>query len=111
MADILKVLGQATPSAATVTDLYTVPSNKATVISYVAICNRSATVATKVRLSIAPAGAADATSQYIVYDYLLQPNETLFTAQGSTLATTDKMRGYNETANVTWTVCGTEVPA
>lgn len=108
MADTLKILGQSAPSAATLTDIYTVPAVTSAAVSSIMVANRSAT-ATSIRVSIAPAGAADATSQYIVYDLAIAGNDVITLNVGITLATTDKIRVYATLATVSFSVFGVEV--
>lgn len=108
MADTLKVLGQASLAATTLTDLYTVPAATGTTISSVVLCNRSATPTT-FRLSVAQAGAADAVAQYLYYDVPLAGNDTYVATIGITLAATDKIRAYVGAATVSVTVFGVEV--
>ncbi len=108
MADTFKVLGQSKPSATTLTDIYTVPGATSTTVSTITVCNQSST-ATSFRISIAPAGAADATSQYIYYDVAIAGNDTFACTAGFTLATTDKIRVYNTLATLSFSVFGVEV--
>jgi hypothetical protein len=108
MADTFKVLGQSKPSATTLTDLYTVPAATSTTVSTITVCNQSST-ATSFRISIAPAGAADATSQYIYYDVAIAGNDTFACTVGFTLATTDKIRVYNTLATLSFSVFGVEI--
>lgn len=108
MAETLKVLGQAAPSATTLTDLYTVPASTSVVVSSIVVCNRSAT-ATTFRVSVAIAGAADANPQYLYYDVALPGNDTFIATVGLTLAATDKVRVYTGAATVTFQVFGTEL--
>lgn len=108
MADILKVLAQSAPLATTLTDLYTVPALTQVAVSSIVICNRGGS-ATKFRVSVAPAGAVDATSQYIYYDQSVPATDTFVATIGITLATTDKVRVYANNANLTFSLFGTEV--
>lgn len=108
MADTLKVLGQLTPAATTVTDLYTVGAGKSATVSSITVCNRAATAAT-FRVSVAAAGAADALSQYIFYDQAIDANSTFVVTIGITLAATDEIRVYTSTANFSITAFGVEV--
>lgn len=108
MTDTLKVLGQSAPGAATLTDLYTVPGATNTAVSSVTVCNRSATPTT-FRLSVAPAGAADAVAQYLYYDVPLAGNDTFVATVGLTLAATDKVRCYATLATVSFGLYGVEV--
>ena len=108
MPQTLKVLGQSAPTAATLTDLYTVPAATQTTVSSITVCNRSAT-ATTFRLSVAVAGAADATTQYLYYDVDINGNDTFTATLGITLGATDKIRCYATLATVTFTAFGVEV--
>ncbi len=67
MANAYKVLAQSAPSAATATDVYTVPAATETVISTVIIANRAATAGT-FRLSVRPNGGTQTDAMYCAYD-------------------------------------------
>jgi hypothetical protein len=108
MADTFKILGQAALAATTSTAVYTVPASTSTTVSSVTICNRGTTPCS-FRLSTAIAGAALANAQYIYYDQPLDPNSTFVATLGVTLATTDVIRAYASTANVSVNVFGVEV--
>lgn len=108
MTDTLKVLGQSAPGAASLTDLYTVPGATSAAVSSVTVCNRSATPTT-FRLSVAPAGAADAVAQYLYYDVPIAGNDTFVATVGLTLAATDKVRCYATLATVSFSLFGVEV--
>ena len=107
MAQVLKVLGQSNPSAATLTTLYTVPAVTTAVGSSITICNRSAT-ATSFRLAVRPAGAAIANEQYIYYDVAIGGNDTFIATIGITLATTDVVSVYATLATLSFNLFGTE---
>lgn len=108
MADTLKVLGQAALAATTLTDVYTVPGATSATVSSVTVCNRDA-AATTFRFAVAIAGAADATKQYLYYDFALPGNETFVFTLGVTLATTDVLRAYAVSANVSVNIFGVQV--
>lgn len=108
MAAVRKILGQSAPSATTATDLYTVPASTSTVISSLIVCNRAATQAT-FRVSASAAGAATANKDYIYYDVIIPPNDTFIATVGLTLATTDKVRVYASTANLSFGIYGEEL--
>lgn len=99
---VANTVKQSKPSATTLTDLYTVPSSTSAVCSTITVCNQSAT-ATSFRISVAPAGAADATSQYLYYDVAIPGNDTFATTIGVALATTDVIRVYNTLATLSFT--------
>jgi hypothetical protein len=108
MADTNKILGQSAPGATTPTTLYTVPAATSTTVSSIVVCNRGGS-ATTFRISLAPGGAGDATSQYLYYDVAIAGNDTFAFTGGLTLATTDLIRVYAGNANLTFSVYGVEV--
>jgi len=108
MADTYKILAQTNPSAATLTDSYTVPAATSAVVSSIIVANRSAT-ATTFRISLAAAGAANNDKQYLYYDTPIGGNDTFVATIGVTLATTDVLRVYATLATCSFTVTGVEV--
>lgn len=107
MTTTRKVLAQVgSPTAATVTDLYTQPGGD-TVVSALMVCNTSST-ATTISVSVAIAGAGDALSQYVVRLMTIGGNETISLLQGVTLAATDKIRVLNTLATVNFHLYGQE---
>lgn len=109
MPTTYKILGQQAPAATTATDLYTVPAATQAVVSSIIICNRSSTVSATFRISASVAGAATANKDYIYYDLILGANDTFIATIGLTLATTDKIRVYASTANLSFTAVGSEI--
>lgn len=105
MAETFKILGQSAPSAATLTDIYT--ASEQTVVTTMWVANRSATPTT-FRVSVAPAGAGDAVSQYIYYDLPIPGNDT-FEFGPIGLENTDVIRVYATLATVTFIVSGLEI--
>jgi hypothetical protein len=108
MATSYKVLGQSAPAATTNTDLYTVPSATSAVASTLSICNRGAVPAT-IRVAVRPAGAAIANQHYIVYGASVNTNDTLFLTIGIALATTDVVTVYSSTADLSFSLFGSEL--
>lgn len=107
MADTYKTLAQVNPSAATLTDAYTVPAATQAVIAGVHVANRS--VATSFRVSVAVAGAADDNKQYIAYDVSIGDNETIVVGKGITLQPTDKIRVRATLATLSFNIFGDEI--
>jgi hypothetical protein len=103
-----KTLGQAAPAATTSTDLYTVPASTSAVVSTITIANRAATPAT-FRLSQSLTGAALANQDYLVYDSAIPASGFITLTLGITMATTDKLRVYASTANLSFNAFGTEL--
>lgn len=108
MATAYKVLGQSAPAATTATTLYTVPATTQTVCSTLTVCNRD-TATTTYRVAVRPAGASLANQHYIVYNAILPGNATDTISIGATLATTDVVTVYAESANVSFTLFGSEL--
>lgn len=108
MATTYKTLGQAAPAATTSTDLYTVPAATSAIISTIVVTNRSATDAT-FRISQSLAGAVLANKDYLVYDTTVPGSGFITLTLGVTMATTDKLRVYASTANLSFNVFGTEL--
>jgi hypothetical protein len=107
MATTPKVLGQSAPLAATLTDLYTVPGATNTTASSITVCNTSASP-TSFRISVAIAGAVDATSQYLYYDVIIPGTDTFIATVGATLEATDVIRVYATLATLTFQAFGIE---
>ncbi len=108
MTQIYLVLGQSDPSAATLTDLYTVPAATEAVVSSIIVANRSGTITT-FRVAIAPAGAADANQHYIARDVSIGGNVVFEITIGITLAATDKIRVYATLATLSFNAFGSEI--
>jgi hypothetical protein len=108
MGTIYKVLGQQNPAATTATTLYTVPSSTSAIASTLNICNLSASNVT-VRVAVCPAGAALANVHYLTYDTNLPANDSIAMTLGITLATTDVVKVYANTGNVSFSLFGTEI--
>jgi len=107
MATTPKVLGQSAPLATTLTALYTVPGATNATVSSVTVCNTSATPTT-FRISVAPAGAGDALSQYLFYDVTIPGNDSFIATVGLTLEATDIIRVYATLATLSFSAFGIE---
>lgn len=107
MAIAYKVLGQSAPSATTNTNLYTVPSATQAVCSTLAICNRG--VSTTFRVAVRPAGAAIANQHYVVYDNYVEQGDSIMLTLGLSLAATDIVTVYAGTANLSFSLFGSEI--
>tara|TARA_R110002126_G_scaffold51939_1_gene141847 strand:+ start:21206 stop:21535 length:330 start_codon:yes stop_codon:yes gene_type:complete len=107
MANVLKVLGQVDPLAATLTTLYTVPGATTCGVSSIIVCNRSAT-ATSFRVAIRPGGAGISDEHYIYYDVTIAGNDTFIATVGITLATTDVISVYATLATLSFQAHGQE---
>lgn len=108
MAQIIKVLGQSSPPATTLTDIYTVPLNYSAVVSSILICN-TGVLEESFRISIAVAGAADNISQYIYYDLSISANNTFSATLGISLSQTDVIRIYSSNSTLNFHIFGIEI--
>jgi len=107
MATISKILGQSKPAAATPTDLYTVGGGKQAEANLY-ICNQSASVSDKVRVSLRLGGAGADAMQYIAYDNEIPPASTyIFT--GLALNDADIITVYSTNATTSFNLVGLEV--
>jgi hypothetical protein len=75
--------------------------------STLTICNQGLT--TTIRVAVRPAGGAIANQMYIVYDNIVNSNDTMFLTLGIALATTDVVSVYAGTANVSFNLYGSEI--
>ena len=107
MATTLKVLAQNSPSAATLTTLYTVPAATSAVCSSIVVCNRSS-VSTSFRIAVRPLGAAIENKHYNYYDVVISGNDSFVATIGITLATTDVVSVYATLATLSFSVYGQE---
>ena len=103
-----KVLGQSNPSATTNTTLYTVPASSSTVVSTITVCNLIGTAA-NFRIAVRPAGAALSNQHYINYDTQVPANDQISLTLGLTLAATDVVTVYANTATVSFNIFGSEI--
>lgn len=108
MAINYKILGQSNPAATTNTDVYTVPSLASAICSTLSVCNTTANSAT-FRVAFRAGGAAIATKHYICYDTAVAGNDTVFISIGSTLSATDVVTVYASSANLSFTLFGSEM--
>lgn len=88
------------PSAATLTTLYTCPASTTAVTGDLTICNRSAT-ATTFRVARRLLGAAVADAHYIRYDATIDGNSSE-TISGITMIATDVLSVYATLATVSF---------
>jgi glucose-6-phosphate dehydrogenase assembly protein OpcA len=108
MPTVYKVLAQSAPSATTNTNIYTVPASTSAVVSTLVVANRAASPATY-RIAVRPAGATIANQHYAAYDVTVGASDSTTLTLGITLATTDVITVYASTANLTFSVFGSEI--
>ena len=108
MANAYKVLAQSAPSAATATNVYTVPAATETVISTVIIANRAAT-AGSFRLSVRPNGGTQTNAMYCAYDVPVAANDSTTLTLGLTVDAADVITVYCSSADMSINIFGTEI--
>lgn len=108
MANTYKVLGQVAPSATTATTAYTVPSATQAVLSTIVVANRAAS-AGSYRIAIRPDGATLANTHYVAYDIAIAANDSTALTLGITLGDTDVVTVYASSADMTFSIFGSEI--
>jgi hypothetical protein len=108
MATTYKILGQAAPTANSLTDVYTVPSATQAVISTITVCNQTASNASY-SISVAANGAADANTQYIARGAVVPAADSISLTLGITLDAADVVRCNTNTSNVSFNIFGSEI--
>lgn len=109
MAINYRVLGQASPAATTATTLYTAPASTQAVVSTLSIANLGAS--TSYRIAVRPVGEALANKHYLAYDAPIAANDAVMLTLGITLAATDVVTVYAGSANVAFSLFGSEITA
>jgi hypothetical protein len=102
----VKMLGQASPAAATLTTLYTAPTPATS--STLLVCNTN-TASVTFRVRFAAVGATDALTQAIYHDVTLAANDTFASTIGMTFSATDALRVQASVTGVVFTLFGQEV--
>ena len=108
MATTYKILGQAAPTANTLTDVYTVPGATQSVISTITVCNQTATNASY-SIAVAQNGAADSNTQYIIRGGVVPAADSIGITLGITVDASDVIRANTNQANVSFNIFGSEV--
>ena len=108
MPTVYKVLGQAKPTANTLTSLYTVPASTSAVISTIAVCNTTSS-AEEIRIAVRPAGESIADKHYVVHTVGLPPFSNYTYTLGITLATTDVVSVFGLGGFASFSIFGTEI--
>lgn len=108
MPTTYKVLGQAKPTAATNTTLYTVPSATQAVASTLNISNVTNDLTT-IRVAVRPAGESIADKHYIVYNNTIPGYSTAQFTIGITLGATDVVTVYDTAGKCAFNLFGSEI--
>ena len=108
MPTVYKVLGQSNPAASTPTTLYTGPAGNSVVISTLSVCNQLGTAA-NFRIAVRPSGETLSSKHYLNFDTQVPGFDQLSLTIGITLAATDVVTVFANTANVSFNLFGTEL--
>jgi hypothetical protein len=108
MAQDYKILAQISPLATTDTELYTAPSATQTVISTLAVTNRSGSTAGTYRIAVIPSPDELTTEHYIAYDIAIDPNDVALITIGITLGPLDQILIRASSADFTFNLFGVE---
>lgn len=103
----LKVLGQVAPASQTLTTLYTVPTSRETVVSTIAVANRSQGEV-YFRIAVRVAGAALDNKQYVAYDAPVAGRDTTYVTVGLSLAAGDVISVYAGNDQLSFNAFGSE---
>jgi hypothetical protein len=107
MATTYKVLGQSNPTAASDSTLYTVPAATETVVSTITVANLGSTGT--FRVAVRPAGATIANQHYVVYDAILNANDSITLTLGITLEATDVITVRASNTSFAFQAFGSEI--
>jgi hypothetical protein len=107
MATTYKVLGQSNPTAASDSTLYTVPASTETVVSTITVANLGSTGT--FRVAVRPAGATIANQHYVVYDAILNANDSITLTLGITLEATDVITVRASNTSFAFQAFGSEI--
>ena len=102
------ILGKASLSATTITDIYTVPASTVATCN-ILVCNRNAS-AVVVRLALSATSVTQANDEFIEYGVTI-PAYGVLERTGIMLQATKIVTAYSDTANVTVIVDGFEEAA
>jgi hypothetical protein len=108
MTQAYKVLGQLSPTANTLSNVYTVPASNSAVISTITICNQTASNASY-SIAVAPASATDNVKHYLIRGGVVPAADSIGVTLGITVGATDQVRAIASLANVSFNVFGSEI--
>jgi hypothetical protein len=109
MATAYKVLGQSSPTAATLTTLYTVPALTSTIVSSIVATNINGTTPDVISIAVRPAGASITNAMYITYNVTVPAYSNYVLQVGVTLATTDVISVYSTNGTTSFSTFGSEL--
>jgi hypothetical protein len=108
MPQVHKVLGQVIPTAATLTNLYTVPASTSCIVSTLVICNQTSSAKT-FRIAVKKLGVSISEEMYIAYDSPIAASDSIFLTIGITLSATDVIAVQSTAGSVGFSLFGAEI--
>jgi len=110
MVNSYKILGQTAPPANISTTIYTVPPLTSTVLSTIAVCNRSTIGGnSSYNIAIIPSGGTLGNGNYIIFKRILGIRDSEFKTLGITLAAGDTVIIESDSVNLSFSIFGNEI--
>lgn len=108
MPTVYKILGQANPTANTLSNVYVVPAGNSAVVSTISFCNSSTSANSFVTMYAVKSGEQPSANNIISNRAILPLADTLIFTIGMTLASNDRIVANVITGQVGATVFGSE---
>jgi hypothetical protein len=108
MPTTYKILGQLSPSANTLSNVYICPSATQAVVSTITVCNQNATNASY-SISVAQDGAPDNVAQYIIRGGVVPAADSIGITLGITIDASDIIKCNTNSANISFSIFGAEI--
>ena len=108
MATTYKVLGQLSPAANTLGNVYTVPAATQAVISTITVCNQTASNASY-SIAVAPNSVADNVAHYIIRGGVVPAADSIGITLGITIDADDQVRVNTNSSSISFNIFGSEI--
>jgi hypothetical protein len=108
MATVYKVLGQAYPSANTLTTAYTVPAASSAVVSTIVVANLGG-APTTFRIAVRPNAETLDNKHYVAYDVSIAPQDSITLTLGITVDASDVVDVESFNGQTSFNIFGSEI--
>lgn len=108
MATVYKVLGQAFPSANTLTTAYTVPAASSAVVSTIVVANLGA-APTTFRIAVRPNAETLENKHYVAYDITINGLDSITLTLGITVDASDVISVESFNGQTSFNIFGSEI--
>jgi hypothetical protein len=108
MATVYKVLGQAIPSANTLTTAYTVPAASSAVVSTIVVANLGG-APTTFRIAVRPDAETLDNKHYVAYDVSIAPQDSITLTLGITIDASDVVDVESFNGLTSFNIFGSEI--